>query len=329
MFMSEAMRLLIAYDGSTYADAALDDLRRAGLADDAEALVICVVEDFLIPPESLEDVGPIPARSRRVLSALAAAQARSRQTLIEAESKINEAVSRLRADFPVWQVRTEIPQGAAAEAILRRAEEWKADLIVVGTQGRSALGRLILGSVSQKIVTDARTSVRIGRVVTPERVKPDTAPVCLVVAVDGSLGSEAAVRAVARRRWTEGSEAHVVAADSRVSPTTLAATVSTATETITENNEAEFTKMLAGVKAAAEMLHDAGLKVSTMVKEGEAQRVLLEATESLKADCLFVGSRGLSSWLERWRFGSVAAGVAPRAACSIEVVREREQGAAT
>jgi hypothetical protein len=36
--MSEPMKLLIAYDGSRYADAALDDWRRAGLPRRAEAV---------------------------------------------------------------------------------------------------------------------------------------------------------------------------------------------------------------------------------------------------------------------------------------------------
>ena len=37
------------------------------------------------------------------------------------------------------------------------------DLIVVGSHGRSALGRFMLGSVSQKVVTEAHCSVRVAR----------------------------------------------------------------------------------------------------------------------------------------------------------------------
>lgn len=37
--MNERMKIMVAYDGSAYADAALDDLRRAGLPREAEAAI--------------------------------------------------------------------------------------------------------------------------------------------------------------------------------------------------------------------------------------------------------------------------------------------------
>lgn len=43
--MTAKMKILIAYDGSASSDAALHDLRRAGLPDSTEALVISVAED--------------------------------------------------------------------------------------------------------------------------------------------------------------------------------------------------------------------------------------------------------------------------------------------
>jgi hypothetical protein len=47
--MRGRMKVLIAYDGSSYADAALDDLRRAGLPREGEALVVSV-GDVLVTP---------------------------------------------------------------------------------------------------------------------------------------------------------------------------------------------------------------------------------------------------------------------------------------
>jgi len=44
------MKVLIAYDGSSCADAALDDLSRAGLPNTGKALIVCVAEDWLPPP---------------------------------------------------------------------------------------------------------------------------------------------------------------------------------------------------------------------------------------------------------------------------------------
>jgi nucleotide-binding universal stress UspA family protein len=48
------MKILVAYDGSECADAALDDLRRAGLPSDAQIKVLSVVENWLPPPSVLE-----------------------------------------------------------------------------------------------------------------------------------------------------------------------------------------------------------------------------------------------------------------------------------
>jgi hypothetical protein len=58
-------------------------------------------------------------------------------------------------------VNAEYLVGDPADTLMELATKWGADLIVVGSQGRSAIGRLILGSVSRRIVTEARCSVRI------------------------------------------------------------------------------------------------------------------------------------------------------------------------
>ena len=50
-----------------------------------------------------------------------------------------------------------------AAELLRLVREWNADLIIVGSQGRSVIGRLFLGSVSKSVAEDATSSVRIVR----------------------------------------------------------------------------------------------------------------------------------------------------------------------
>ena len=56
--MAEPMKILIAYDGSECANAALEDLPRAGLPRVAEVLVMSVAEVFLPPSWSPESVVP-------------------------------------------------------------------------------------------------------------------------------------------------------------------------------------------------------------------------------------------------------------------------------
>jgi nucleotide-binding universal stress UspA family protein len=53
--------------------------------------------------------------------------------------------------------------GDAVTEILREASEWGADLIAVTTQGRSAVGRVVLGSVAEEIVRRADAPVMMVR----------------------------------------------------------------------------------------------------------------------------------------------------------------------
>jgi hypothetical protein len=65
--MAARMKALIAYDGSACAEAALDDLKRAGLPGEVEAMIVTVAELWLPPPSvTLKPVliaapGPLPA----------------------------------------------------------------------------------------------------------------------------------------------------------------------------------------------------------------------------------------------------------------------------
>ncbi len=59
--------------------------------------------------------------------------------------------------------RIEIRQGDAASSILELALQEKPDLLVVGSHGKSGLRRLLLGSVSQRVVTDSPCPVLVVR----------------------------------------------------------------------------------------------------------------------------------------------------------------------
>jgi nucleotide-binding universal stress UspA family protein len=52
-------------------------------------------------------------------------------------------------NYKVWSF---IEEGKPFEIILKVAEEWEADLIVLGTHGRTGLSHLLMGSVAEKVV---------------------------------------------------------------------------------------------------------------------------------------------------------------------------------
>ena len=75
------MRVLMGYDGSKSADDALDDLGRAGLPREVEALIISVSDSLVNPSESIADIAGRAATSRRVTSAIALAREQAVQAL--------------------------------------------------------------------------------------------------------------------------------------------------------------------------------------------------------------------------------------------------------
>jgi nucleotide-binding universal stress UspA family protein len=293
--MTDRMKILVAYDGSECADAALDDLQRAGLPADAQFKILSVVEHWLPPPSGLEIVEDV-GRDDEYL-ALA-----------------RRGGIRLVSMEPGWDVKSESGAGSPATVIIEKADEWGAELIVVGSHGRTALGQFFFGSVSQKVLHEAHCSVRVAR----GRIEEPDTPARLIVGVDGSKDSEAAVTAVAARRWPAGSEVRLVNATWATPQPSSQPVAGPITEWIIEE-KAKVQKM---IDEAVIKLDAAGLKTSVVVKEEEPKRLLIAEAESWGADCIFVGARGMGR-LERFLIGSVSSAVAARAHCSVEVARER------
>ncbi len=63
--------------------------------------------------------------------------------------------------FSEHQVTSYIVQGNPEEEILVIAKQWKADLIVLGTHGRTGVEHLLIGSVAEKVVRHSKTPVFI------------------------------------------------------------------------------------------------------------------------------------------------------------------------
>ena len=287
------MKILIAYDGSSCADSALEDLRRAGLPRVAEAAVLSVSELWM---QVVESVG---AGEVRIVGALPA-------SLEKAESLARRACERVQSYFPDWTVKAEARSGSPASVVIEKADEWRPDLIVVGSHGRPALGRFMLGSVSQKVVTEAHCSVRVAR----GGGSDAKTPARLLIGVDGSPDAEVAIRAVAARVWPANSKARVVIA--------LDDVVSEVIDQI-EGGRAWIHET---IEAAGARLRAAELTVSSQIRKGDPKSILPAEAESWGADCIFLGARGLNRF-ERFRLGSVSAATAARAHCSVEVVRLR------
>ena len=165
---------------------------------------------------------------------LAQVEAQAAQKLEEVKEFAAKAGDRLRSSFPDWEVQAVGLAGSPSAELINKADEWKADLVVVGSHGRSALGRFILGSVSKKVVTDSHHSVRVARGTVE---KNGGLPPKIMIGVDGSPEAEHAVRAVGMRVWPEGTEVRIIAVDDGTSPARISGVLPTAAAMISSSNE--------------------------------------------------------------------------------------------
>lgn len=311
------MKLLIAYDNSSYSDAALDDLTRAGLPDECEASILSVAEVWLPPtPENetlKEYVEELQTKPQPFKAFKEHAQVFSK---IEAQS-VN-AGKHLQTIFPKWRISAEATYGSPAWEILSRATDLKSDLIVVGTHGHSALGRLFLGSISQKVLTEAKCSVRVARGKTQIN-----SPLRIVVGFDGSPGSLAAVEAIAARTWSERPEIRLVAAINPITPSLIGRIIPPLSNLVDEANESELDWIKKLTEKPLQNLRDAGFAANLHVHAGHPKKILIEEAEDWNADCIFVGANAFGNAFEKFLIGSTSAAVAARAHCSVEVVRKK------
>lgn len=312
------MKILIGYDGSESADAALRDLQRAGLPDDAEALIVSVADLMMVPAMTNYEIFEQALTSRRLASGLMFAQKQTARVLLEAKALTTKASERLRSYFPNWHVIGQEPAGQPFQELIKKADEWKPDLVVVGSQGHSLAGRLILGSVSKKIVTDSHHSVRVTR---GKVGRDEFNPIRLVIGVNGSSEAEHAVRAVGRRLWPDGTEVRIVAVDDGTSPIRIADVLPIAAAMIRDENRESALAAHRMVEWAENELTVIGLDVSVAIEKGDPEKVLIDQARKWDADAIFVGGRRFSSAFERFRLGSVATGLVTKAHCSVEVAR--------
>jgi nucleotide-binding universal stress UspA family protein len=149
----------------------------------------------------------------------------------------------------------------------------------------------------------------------------------ILLAIDGSSCSDAAVNAVAQRPWPAGSKLRIISAyDVGIPPTPEAWAVP-------PNYFDEIATALRGnalsiVEAAAWKLRAArtdDLTITTDVVEGSPKRVIVDEAAAWNADLIVVGSHGYGA-VARFLLGSVSNAVASHAKCSVEIVRCADAG---
>jgi len=145
-------RVVIGVDGSDCASHAADWLRRFPLPSVCKVRIVNV----LFPAEDIARACQMSAltfgEDPRELSESLRLQAQERLEAVAASFTESGRAA-----------ETELRSGHGALGLLQAAEDWKADLVVVGSHGQSALERFLLGSVSEHVLRHAHSSVLIVR----------------------------------------------------------------------------------------------------------------------------------------------------------------------
>ena len=138
-------KILVPYDGSTYAQKALDIACRFSKDYGSKIRVLYVID----ASHAWVIVGGISLSMKEKL-------------VSEGRKLLNKAVEYARNKYGIV-VEDKLRIGHPANDIIEEAKEWRADLVIIGAKGVSGLERLLLGSVAEAVAHHADCNVLIVR----------------------------------------------------------------------------------------------------------------------------------------------------------------------
>jgi nucleotide-binding universal stress UspA family protein len=214
--------------------------------------------------------------------------------------RIVRLTQRSRDDFEVI-----IEGGRVDIGIARVAAEEHASVVVIGNRRSSDLERVLLGSISERVVRYADCSVLVAR------SQSRTGKV--LAATDLSEAGFPAVAAAAEAAVLRGSTLtilHVVDAP--------------ASEALRDDGpgSAEWSAKVGSLTA---FTAERGLHAAVVLRQGAAAEAIVGCADELGADLIVVGTRARTG-LMRLAYGSVAETVARTASCSVLAVRLGAEG---
>jgi len=225
------------------------------------------------------------------------------------ETKLRERFEPLLGSTPL-QVRVEPHMGRIGDRIAALAEQAQADLVVVGSHERSAVDRIMSGSVSRGLLHRAASSVAC--VPAPARPKPQRAPELsrVLVATDFSATGDAAIPLAFSiiPGISGGGAVHLVhVVPESPHPSTEPHDIFSANDAYPELREGAR-------KRVAELISDPRAQNAAHVhvlESSEVAEAICQAAERLDASVICLGTHGRSG-LSQKLLGSVAQGVLQR-----------------
>lgn len=281
------MKILVAVDGSKHSRWALQWVARLPLKRRPHITAIHVTDfsalrgPFATPPGV---AGPDLVNQTLLQSEVRLLEKRARQVVAETEKQL--------ASLKL-QGRVKWLRGPVAETILREAGG--EGLIVMGNLGTGVWKKLLLGSVSMRVLLHASSPVLVIK-------QPPRALRRVLLAVDGSKASDKALDFLRRELAPARGRVRVVVGHVMPSMTVSAAVAPGV-------KEAARAAAAALADSAAARLEKAGFHAETAVREGQPADQILKAAQQHRADLVACGAKGMGA-VAAFLLGSVSLRVA-------------------
>ncbi len=221
-------------------------------------------------------------------------------------------------------VEFDMAEGSTAIVILGRAEAIAADLLIMGTHGRSGFERLVLGSVTEKVLRQAACPV-----LTVPRGLPDAVPVSPVLfkrilcAIDFSGSSMHALTyamSLAQEADAHLTVMHVLELPPDLpleAPEPAPAWIRGFREYVALAEEERRARLRDAIPDSVR----AYCTVDTVLTTGKTYREILRVAEEQQADLLVIGIHGRGA-IDRLLFGSTAQHLVRQASCPVLTLRQ-------
>jgi nucleotide-binding universal stress UspA family protein len=146
----------------------------------------------------------------------------------------------------------------------------------------------------------------------------------ILLAIDGSVYSHAAVEEIAKRPWPAESEVKVISVAETpiigIEPWGAGVAVPAYFEELQRTAREAAKAVIESALVRLKTAEDKTLNVNSEIIQGSPRQVIVEEAERWGADLIVMGSRGLGAW-NRLLLGSVSSSVVHHAKCSVEIVR--------
>ncbi|CAN5268500.1 universal stress protein [soil metagenome] len=291
------MRILLATDTSSCSQAAIESVKRMQYGVNDEIKVVTVIDLF----EPL----------------LAVHQAKAVE---QAELYVQSVATSIQENLPDCKVSASALVGYPDQVINETAVGFKADLIVMGSHGRTGLTRFFWGSISRAVLMDSPCAVRIVKMAPP--ADPSRR---VLVALDEAQSTQDTgyiMEHVLAASWPAGTEFKCITVLNEKQRHIF---VDSALSSGLAVQDAEvMLKVCSALQERVEQLNLAfGKAASTFeILKGDSRVEILSKASEWCADMIVVGTHGHRSF-DDVVFGSVADAVSSHAPCSVEIVRHR------